>query len=201
MADYSHVPFMGKDEEFVDGEIRQKQPGDLGQQQALPFDDAPKDAEPYPPADVAGFPWLPPEQEAPALGPDFRPNAAMRDEMRNYLVGRYGPSTVDALGTFPGEQDPAPEPYDIRTASGMFIYEVLLPRFLKHFFDKNADYGDQHRSGLGLKGEFVGLHRKMAKLQKAVWDEEELVGEQVPELLYDLIGTALLMLDLEAQGT
>lgn len=89
-----------------------------------------------------------------------------------------------------------PNGYNIRTFSGMFIYEVVLPEFLRHFFDKNADYGDQHRTGLGLKGEFVGLHRKMAKLQKAIWDGEEMVGEGPEEMLFDLIGTALLMLDL-----
>lgn len=95
--------------------------------------------------------------------------------------------------------DGNPPPYNIQTSSGYFIYEVILPEFLRHFFAKNAEYGENHREGLGVRAEFVGLHRKVRKLQKAIWDGEELAFEQPQELLWDLIGSCLLMLDLMAQ--
>lgn len=84
----------------------------------------------------------------------------------------------------------------VKTESARNIVENLIPEFLEHFLPKNADYGDQHRSGLGPRGEFVGLHRKMAKLEKAVWEGKQMNHEGPQEMLRDLIGTALLMLDL-----
>jgi hypothetical protein len=91
------------------------------------------------------------------------------------------------------------KPYDIRTSSGYFIYEVILPEVLRHFFSKNADYGDQHRTGLGLRAEFVGLHRKFAKLKSFFWDAKLMNHESGKEMLYDVIGQCLIMLDLMAQ--
>ncbi len=87
-------------------------------------------------------------------------------------------------------------PYDISTSSGWFIYEVILPEVMRKFFSKNADYGDQHRTGLGIKAEFVGLHRKFAKLKAFFWDNQEMNHETGEEMLQDVIGACLLMLDL-----
>jgi hypothetical protein len=91
------------------------------------------------------------------------------------------------------------DPYDILTSSGHFIHEVILPEFLRHFFAKNNEYRDNHRTGLGIRAEYVGLHRKIRKLQAAVWDGEDLEFEQPQELLWDVMGSCLLMLDLIAQ--
>lgn len=91
-------------------------------------------------------------------------------------------------------------PYGIQTTSGWFIYEVVLPDVLRHFFKDNADYGDNHREGLGLRAEFVGVHRKVKKLQKAIWDGENMNGEGAEEMLTDLIGQCLIMLDLIQSG-
>jgi len=124
----------------------------------------------YPPADVAGVP--------------FGSNT-------QYVNAEFG---EDAL---PG--DGLIRPYNIQTSSGYFIYEVILPEVLKHFFSKNADYGDQHRTGLGLRAEFVGLHRKFAKLKSYFWDGQEMNHEDGQEMLYDVIGSCFLMLDLMAQ--
>jgi hypothetical protein len=87
-------------------------------------------------------------------------------------------------------------PYHISTSSGWFIYEVILPEVMRKFFSKNADYGDQHRTGLGIKAEFVGLHRKFAKLKAFFWDNQEMNHETGEEMLQDVIGACLLMLDL-----
>ena len=80
-----------------------------------------------------------------------------------------------------------------------FIYEVLLPEFLERFLAKNADYGDQHRTGLGVKAEYVGIHRKIEKLKSALWDEQAMNGEGAREMLFDLIGQCFIVLDLMAQ--
>jgi hypothetical protein len=90
-------------------------------------------------------------------------------------------------------------PYHISTSSGWFIYEVILPEVMRKFFSKNADYGDQHRTGLGIKAEFVGLHRKFAKLKAFFWDGQEMNHETGEEMLHDVIGACLLMLDLMNQ--
>jgi hypothetical protein len=92
-------------------------------------------------------------------------------------------------------------PYGFTTSSGWFIYEVLLPEFLRYFAKKNADYGDQHRSpdGLGVKGEFPGLRRRVHKLRRAIWDGEEMNHEGPEEMIHDLIGTCFIILDLMNQ--
>lgn len=90
-------------------------------------------------------------------------------------------------------------PHGISTSSGWFIYEEILPQVLDHFFQKNADYGDNHREGLGARAEFVGIHRKVKKLEKALWNRDNMNGEGVEEMLTDLIGQCLITLDLLAQ--
>lgn len=90
----------------------------------------------------------------------------------------------------------ATDPRLIRTQSADYIVNIVLPRVLAHFLRKNADYGDQHRTGLGVKAEYVGLHRKMAKLQKVLWEDQEMNHEGPQEMLCDIIGACLLILDL-----
>lgn len=85
------------------------------------------------------------------------------------------------------------------TSSGWFIYEVLLPEFLEQFLAKNADYGDQHRAGLGVRAEYVGIHRKVEKLKTALWDGQVMNGEGPREMLFDLIGQCFIVLDLISQ--
>lgn len=89
-------------------------------------------------------------------------------------------------------------PFGVRTSSGWFIYESILPDVLRFFFKKNADYGDNHRTGLGPAAEYVGIHRKVEKLKTALWEGQEMEGEGTKEMLYDLIGQCLIVLDLIA---
>lgn len=83
-----------------------------------------------------------------------------------------------------------------QTESGEHILEVLVPRWAEHFVAKNGDYGDQHRYALGPKAEWVGVDRKITKLEEAIWNEKQMNGEGVQEMLHDLIGQCFLILDL-----
>ena len=109
--------------------------------------------------------------------------------MEDYAVTTAGYEGVREDGT-------SANPYGIQTASGWCIYEHVLPAVLRRFFRKNADYGDNHRNGLGLRAEYVGLHRKLEKLRRAIWDGQLMAGESAEEMLEDLIGQCLIMLDL-----
>jgi hypothetical protein len=88
----------------------------------------------------------------------------------------------------------------IATESAHDIVSTILPRALAFFLTKNADYKDQHRSSkYGLRGELIGLERKMAKLYHAIWLGEAMNGEGVLEMLQDLFGQVMLMLDLASR--
>lgn len=164
------------------------------------------------------------EDDPPGLDANFTPNTALRREMRQYLEAKFGAAEVRALGAFDdypaadvagvpwGAQDLEEvephwynkillnvDPREIRTKSADFIVNSILPQVLEHFLSKNADYGDQHRTGLGFRAEFVGLHRKFAKLKSYFWDQQEMNHESGKEMLMDLIGACFLMLDLIAQ--
>lgn len=111
-------------------------------------------------------------------------------EEKAALGGRYA-SASDVLG---GREQ---APY--ATESAKDIVEHIVPQVLGHFLPKNADYGDQHRTGLGPKGEYVGLHRKMAKLERSLWDGKPMNHEGPEEMILDIIGACFLILDLFRQ--
>lgn len=74
-----------------------------------------------------------------------------------------------------------------------------LPHVIQLFRSKARDYSDN--SGvftadlLGSRGQFGDIWRKIPKLKKALWDGEELAGEQAEEILADLIGHCMLAID------
>jgi hypothetical protein len=68
-----------------------------------------------------------------------------------------------------------------------------LGEWVKHFLTKQQDYGDW-AGELGAKGQFADMFRKWPKIRKAMWDGEPLVGEQLEEVLMDLIGHCFLSL-------
>lgn len=67
----------------------------------------------------------------------------------------------------------------------------LLQEWLHHFLRKQRDYGDGATT-LGAPGQYAELHRKMAKLKRALWDGVPLENEPVREVLMDLIGHCFL---------
>lgn len=82
------------------------------------------------------------------------------------------------------------------------IRESLVPEFVKHQEEKAKDYneslvpGVENADVLGERGQYAELWRKMAKLKKALWDGQPLVGEQPREILLDLIGHCFLAIDM-----
>ena len=75
------------------------------------------------------------------------------------------------------------------------MLSIILPRAVKRFQEKSTDYGDTFED-LGLAGQYSDMHRKMYKLKKYMWHEENLIGEQPDEILEDLLGNILISLYL-----
>jgi hypothetical protein len=65
------------------------------------------------------------------------------------------------------------------------------------FLEKNRGYGEMH-AVLGVRAQFVDIHRKVGKIQRAVWDypPSDIGEENLREVLLDLIGHCFLMYDL-----
>lgn len=85
------------------------------------------------------------------------------------------------------------------TGQARAIFREILPDVLEKFLRKNADYGDDTAAFLGAKGQFADINPKFWKLKKSLWDGEELQGEPVEEILFDLIGHCLLTLHFLAE--
>ncbi len=85
------------------------------------------------------------------------------------------------------------------------IQDRIGPNVLQFFGHKAMDYDTGPAfQFLGSKGQFGDINRKFWKLYKAMWLDEELVGEQPVEILYDLIGHCLLtiwLLEQEKEGS
>lgn len=79
------------------------------------------------------------------------------------------------------------------TAVRFLVQGNGLGEWVKHFLTKQQDYGDW-AGELGAKGQFADMFRKWPKIRKAMWDGEPLVGEQLEEVLMDLIGHCFLSL-------
>lgn len=76
-----------------------------------------------------------------------------------------------------------------------------LPEFLDLFVAKNKEYGDNAET-LGPRGQYADIHRKIAKLKTALWDDNEasLQFEGTDEILRDLIGHCFLTLQMRADA-
>jgi len=87
-----------------------------------------------------------------------------------------------------------------QTEMAQWLLQKGLPEFLDHFLSKNADYGDEHLSGRGPAGEFIGIERKVGKLGSIRWEGQEMNHEGADEILRDLIGSCLLVLHMRSVG-
>lgn len=74
-----------------------------------------------------------------------------------------------------------------------------LPGLARGWMVAASDYGEAFRD-LGMRGQYSDMHRKMAKLKRAVWDGEVLLRETVPEIVGDLFGHVLISRYLLAEG-
>jgi hypothetical protein len=79
------------------------------------------------------------------------------------------------------------------TEMARYIFEDLFPQWKKSFLEKNAGYGE-YDGELGDKGEFVEIRRKTNKLQRGIWDGEDIGPEGIDEVLMDMIGHCFLAL-------
>lgn len=116
----------------------------------------------------------------------------------------------------PAEPDPLPEgqirvrAIDDKVAGNVIRIEIdnpptqeardilmnILPGVLEAWLLKNKDYGDSDElKSLGARAEFVRLWNKAMKLKAGLWEGRELSGEQIPEIMGDMIAHLLLALN------
>lgn len=70
------------------------------------------------------------------------------------------------------------------------IFEEAQALHLKKrndYMTPEGDVGDD----LGVAGQYAEIHRKSKKLKRAMWEGQDMVGEQPREILLDLIGHAV----------
>lgn len=76
-----------------------------------------------------------------------------------------------------------------------YINHDIVPRVIDGFEAKQRDYrGGPAFLFLGSKGQFSDMNRKFWKLYAAIWEGQELEGEQPDEIAADMIGHLLLLL-------
>jgi hypothetical protein len=77
------------------------------------------------------------------------------------------------------------------------IVTSTLPKALELYLQKSKDYGGNvmDRFELGEKAAIPDMARKFGKLIDAVWRDKPLQFEQVDEILMDLLGHILIILD------
>jgi len=76
-----------------------------------------------------------------------------------------------------------------------------FPAWAELFARKNSEYGSGSAFDLGERGQFSDIYRKIIKLKRAMWDEDEsvLTTEGVDEIIMDLIGHCFLTLEMRAR--
>jgi hypothetical protein len=82
------------------------------------------------------------------------------------------------------------------------IVQDILPKALELYLKKSKDYGGNvmDRFNLGQKAAIPDMARKFGKLIDAIWRDQPLEFEQPEEILMDLLGHILIILDQREQG-
>jgi hypothetical protein len=88
------------------------------------------------------------------------------------------------------------------TATADRIRDHHFPKWLELFQRKSREYGEATHEGLGPRGQFSDIYRKVVKLKKFMWDEPEAVPEfeDIEEIIDDLIGHLFLTKDMIWKG-
>lgn len=85
------------------------------------------------------------------------------------------------------------------------IVHDVLPRVIELFLLKCKDYsredGFNWAEVLGDKAQFVDLWRKTSKLYNGLWEDRTMGGEPVEEIVMDMIGHCLLILEMRTRAT
>lgn len=76
------------------------------------------------------------------------------------------------------------------------ILATIIPEFVGKFVEASAHYGDTNADVLGIAGQFGDIWRKIGPLKRALWEGKQLTREQPREILMDLIGHALLTIEM-----
>lgn len=95
--------------------------------------------------------------------------------------------------------------YEIRNIpndQAMRIVQDILPKALELYLKKSKDYGGNvmDRFGLGQRAAIPDMARKFGKLIDSIWHGKKLQFEQEDEILQDLLGHILIILDQRAEG-
>lgn len=109
------------------------------------------------------------------------------------------PDTYALLVKPPAGADGQPWPTVVAEA----IFTEHLLQWADLFLRKNASYGESDYHALGVKGYVPEFRRKLARLVRALWNEEDTRNwsEQPAEIVLDLIGTLFMMYDCMMQPT
>jgi hypothetical protein len=96
-----------------------------------------------------------------------------------------------------GENSATYEFQNLPNEQAIRVVNDILPEVIELYLSKSRDYGGNVMDmlKLGPKASFVDLWRKVGKLKRAIWDEQPMVGEQPDEILSDLVGHVLIILD------
>lgn len=125
--------------------------------------------------------------------PFIGPAASGNNDPKPWPANKLRVRAIDDHGQIRLEIDNPP------TEEAYQILMNVLPGVLSKFLTKNQDYQNFGLAHLGAKAHFVGIWRKVGKLRRGLWDGEALAGEQVSEVMSDIIGHVLLAL-LEYKG-
>jgi hypothetical protein len=79
---------------------------------------------------------------------------------------------------------------------------ALRDEAFARFAEGYAEYGDGAADEMGLAAQWLDLNRKVKKLKREMWNGEDgtLTRESTEEILQDIIGHALLALDMRQRG-
>lgn len=142
-------------------------------------------------------------------------------ELERRMREATGGAIARALGTLPEDQRNYPVQYQERadrwwTVSVRFemppeartdqmdaILSRVLPRLLRHFAVKHAEYGPQLDDDLGAPGHFADISRKMKKLRRYLWDGVKVPpgAESVQQIMEEMVGHLLFALFWRQYGS
>lgn len=91
---------------------------------------------------------------------------------------------------------------NIPNEQAMRVVLDVLPKSMELYLQKSKDYGGNvmDRFGLGQRAAIPDMARKFGKLIDNIWHGKPLAFEQADEILMDLIGHILIILDQRSQG-
>jgi hypothetical protein len=114
--------------------------------------------------------------------------------IRDYIASQ--PSFVP----FAVDNEDVPEEPEVSDAEGRIALELTAA--WEKFLEGYREYGEGAADELGLAGQWGDLYRKIKKLKRPLWegDREALTRESPRQVLQDIIGHALLALDMLERG-